>query len=55
MLRPISRLGGITFGRTTQLMELPRPDFEKYSAGSEKNGKKDNWSKKDMANGVEDE
>jgi len=28
VLRPISRLGGITYGRTTGLFELPRPDFE---------------------------
>ena len=29
VLRPVSRLGGITYGRTTELFELPRPDFEK--------------------------
>lgn len=29
ILRPISRFGGITYGRTTQAFELPRPDFEK--------------------------
>ena len=28
VLRPISRLGGITYGRSTELFELPRPDFE---------------------------
>ncbi|MCJ1392325.1 hypothetical protein MMC18_005192 [Xylographa bjoerkii] len=28
VLRPISRLGGITYGRTTGLFEIPRPDFE---------------------------
>ncbi|MCJ1401634.1 hypothetical protein MMC11_004851 [Xylographa trunciseda] len=28
VLRPISRLGGITYGRTTEFFELPRPDFE---------------------------
>lgn len=35
MLRPISRLGGITYGRTTQGLELPRPDFEKDVGGLE--------------------
>ncbi|MCJ1436672.1 hypothetical protein MMC27_006053 [Xylographa pallens] len=28
VLKPISRLGGITYGRTTGFFELPRPDFE---------------------------
>ena len=28
VLRPISRLGGITYGRSTELFELPRPDFD---------------------------
>ncbi|CAD6574038.1 MAG: hypothetical protein TREMPRED_000996 [Tremellales sp. Tagirdzhanova-0007] len=27
-LRPISRLGGITYGRTTQMVEIPRPVWE---------------------------
>jgi hypothetical protein len=27
-MKPISRLGGITYGRTTQAFELPRPDYE---------------------------
>jgi flavin reductase (DIM6/NTAB) family NADH-FMN oxidoreductase RutF len=27
VLRPISRLGGITYGRTTDAIEIPRPDF----------------------------
>jgi hypothetical protein len=35
ILRPMSRLGGITFGRTTQLMELPRPDFQRDLGGVE--------------------
>lgn len=26
VLRPIGRLGGITYGRTTEVLELPRPD-----------------------------
>lgn len=29
VLRPVSRLGGITYGRTTEGFEIPRPDFEK--------------------------
>lgn len=28
ILKPISRLGGITYGRTTEGIEIPRPDFE---------------------------
>lgn len=28
ILRPMSRLGGITYGRTVEGMELPRPDFD---------------------------
>ena len=35
MLRPISRLGGITYGRTTEALELPRPDFERDLGGEE--------------------
>lgn len=35
MLRPISRLGGITYGRMTEGLELPRPDFEKDLGGPE--------------------
>lgn len=31
----MSRLGGITFGRTTHLMELPRPDFQRDLGGVE--------------------
>lgn len=29
VLRPLSRLGGITYGRTTDGFELPRPEFKK--------------------------
>ncbi|KAI0458577.1 FMN-binding split barrel [Xylaria acuta] len=29
VLRPMSRLGGITYGRTTEIIELPRPVFER--------------------------
>ena len=35
VLKPVSRLGGITYGRTTQAFELPRPDFEKDLGGKE--------------------
>ena len=28
ILRPMSRLGGITYGRTTEVVELPRPEFD---------------------------
>ncbi|KAK4123311.1 hypothetical protein N657DRAFT_656574 [Parathielavia appendiculata] len=35
VLRPISRLGGITYGRLTEGLELPRPDFEKNLGGME--------------------
>ncbi|KAK4106198.1 hypothetical protein N658DRAFT_490801 [Parathielavia hyrcaniae] len=35
VLRPISRLGGITYGRLTEGLELPRPDFEKSLGGME--------------------
>lgn len=28
VLRPVSRLGGISYGRTTTAYELPRPDFK---------------------------
>lgn len=32
VLRPISRLGGITYGRVTEGFELLRPDYEKLKA-----------------------
>ncbi|KAK3369207.1 hypothetical protein B0T24DRAFT_681240 [Lasiosphaeria ovina] len=35
VLRPISRLGGITYGRLTEAFELQRPDFEKDLGGRE--------------------
>lgn len=35
ILRPISRLGGITYGRLTEAMELPRPVFAKDVGGME--------------------
>ena len=34
-MRPISRLGGITYGRTTEAIELQRPDFQKNLGGQE--------------------
>ena len=33
VLRPMSRLGGITYGRLTEALELPRPVFEKDVGG----------------------
>jgi flavin reductase (DIM6/NTAB) family NADH-FMN oxidoreductase RutF len=38
ILRPIARLGGITYGRTIDGFELPRPDFEKSKASGELEG-----------------
>ncbi|KAH7324825.1 FMN-binding split barrel [Stachybotrys elegans] len=35
VLRPMGRLGGITYGRCIEAMELPRPDFEKDLGGQE--------------------
>ncbi|CAM1505233.1 Fc.00g108700.m01.CDS01 [Cosmosporella sp. VM-42] len=35
VLRPISRLGGITYGRLTEAVEIPRQDFEKDVGGME--------------------
>lgn len=34
-MKPVSRLGGITYGRQTEAYELPRPDFEKDLGGME--------------------
>jgi len=31
ILRPISRLGRITYGRTTEVFDIPRPDYEEAS------------------------
>ncbi|MCJ1448724.1 MAG: hypothetical protein MMC23_009241 [Stictis urceolatum] len=33
VLKPVSRLGGITYGRTTDGYELPRPDYETEMVG----------------------
>ncbi|PKS10290.1 hypothetical protein jhhlp_002041 [Lomentospora prolificans] len=35
VLRPMSRLGGIMYGRTTEAFEITRPDFEKDIGGRE--------------------
>lgn len=35
VLRPMSRLGGIMYGRTTEALEITRPDFEKDIGGHE--------------------
>ncbi|OBR14425.1 nitrilotriacetate monooxygenase component B [Colletotrichum higginsianum IMI 349063] len=35
VLRPVSRLGGITYGRTNEVLELPRADWEKDIGGDE--------------------
>ncbi|KAK4201869.1 hypothetical protein QBC40DRAFT_277342 [Triangularia verruculosa] len=47
VLRPVSRLGGITYGRVTEGLELPRPDFVKDLGGSEGAAKLD---KREVAN-----
>lgn len=35
VLKPVSRLGGITYGRTVDGIELLRPDFDKDMGGME--------------------
>lgn len=35
VLRPISRIGGITYGRSVEGVEIPRPDFDKDFGGME--------------------
>lgn len=35
VLKPMSRLGGITYGRVTEAIEIPRPDFEKDVGGQD--------------------
>ncbi|GKT47842.1 uncharacterized protein ColSpa_08023 [Colletotrichum spaethianum] len=35
VLRPVSRLGGITYGRTTEVLEIPRADWDKNVGGEE--------------------
>jgi hypothetical protein len=34
-MKPISRLGGIAYGRTTQAFELPRPDYDEITQDPE--------------------
>lgn len=29
VLKPIARLGGITYGRMVEAIEIPRPDYQK--------------------------
>ncbi|KAL9004008.1 MAG: hypothetical protein Q9188_003149 [Gyalolechia gomerana] len=38
ILRPMSRLGGIMYGRTTEGCELPRPDYAEKEKGKEMDG-----------------
>lgn len=38
VLRPISRLGGITYGRTVEGCEIPRPDFAEKEKEGETEG-----------------
>ncbi|OHE91944.1 nitrilotriacetate monooxygenase component B [Colletotrichum orchidophilum] len=35
VLRPVSRLGGITYGRTTEVLEIPRADWDSNIGGEE--------------------
>ncbi|TVY82500.1 Uncharacterized protein LSUE1_G002474 [Lachnellula suecica] len=35
ILKPISRLGGITYGRTTEGVEIPRPDYDESVTNDE--------------------
>jgi hypothetical protein len=35
VMKPISRLGGITYGRTTSVFELPRPDYDEVTKDPE--------------------
>ncbi len=39
VLKPMSRLGGISYGRTTEGMEIPRPDYQKNLDSKALNGK----------------
>lgn len=38
VLRPISRLGGITYGRLLEGIELPRPEWEEIQKDAEPAG-----------------
>lgn len=37
-LRPVSRLGGVTYGRTSEVYDLPRPDGDGLYAGGTRKG-----------------
>jgi flavin reductase (DIM6/NTAB) family NADH-FMN oxidoreductase RutF len=41
VLRPVSRMGGITYGRVMEGVEIPRPDFEKTMKSGELDGVKE--------------
>jgi flavin reductase (DIM6/NTAB) family NADH-FMN oxidoreductase RutF len=38
ILRPIARLGGITYGRVTEVIEIPRPDFAEWTKDGKAEG-----------------
>ena len=38
VLRPMSRLGGITYGRTVEACEIPRPDYAEKKREGETDG-----------------
>jgi hypothetical protein len=38
VLRPMSRLGGISYGRVLDGLELPRPDWEEFKKEAEPAG-----------------
>lgn len=38
VLRPVSRLGGITYGRVLEGIEIPRPDWEEFKKEAEPKG-----------------
>ena len=38
VLRPISRLGGIMYGRTVEGVEIPRPDYDELVKNGDKEG-----------------
>jgi hypothetical protein len=50
-LKPVSRLGGISYGRTTQAFEIPRLDFEKDLGGAEGAKKLNEQQEAKLANG----
>lgn len=38
ILRPVSRLGGITYGRVTEGIELPRPEWNDMKKDADAKG-----------------